>query len=538
MPASSDPRIDQWVSLSDFTAGIYNNSYIAGSDAIVPVQKPAADARYTVGCMALPNGGLGPLPKVTTAYEYPTKSATPATQYLVGFINTPLANTHADEFLTVVEGEGTRHLLQVRSFYPDDGAWNHVYTVTSTPTSGFFCAPFPQMTRMAKATPTTKPGQPVVVFPTSIVKSGLTGTGQLWVYPTLTSPTTYKMKNLITTGKITGQVLVHQGRVVVLTGIGYSWPGTPQFQTNEQICYTTPSNSDTYGTQEIVLAPEYPYGYGCGGSISAGELFLVKKRGGGLVMTGDLNFPTVTFLPGVEPTGDFYGNAASTPAGLFYCSTHNGAWLWNGGNVSQKVSQNLDDNFFVCPTPVPNQNNLGFYCQSWGEWILFSNNWIYNMRLQSWWRMPGSTFFFYQSGRTAQYMYAGVQKIKAPDNYFAYKMDRTIATSTWVWQSLPMKLDQNRYINIREIVIYASNPTSGNSTIKVNIYNGSTTVFSYQSTAGAIGVDPTMLRVPVGAVTLQNAIIRITGNCAATGAAPILHSLTFGIRTRQHVETL
>lgn len=66
-----------------------------------------------------------------------------------------------------------------------------------------------------------------------------------------------------------------------------------------------------------------------------------------MVVNGDIEAPnSVLFLPGIEPTGDIYGMAAAAEAGLFYCSTHRGAWLWNGGNTSQKISRQLRDDFF------------------------------------------------------------------------------------------------------------------------------------------------------------------------------------------------
>src|SRR5208282_2542453 len=122
---------------------------------------------------------------------------------------------------------------------------------------------------------------------------------------------------------------VHQNRIIVLSGVTYDYPAGSGFDTNEQICFTDPPNSAALGFQQTVLVPEEPYGYGCAGSISAGELVLIKKRGGGVVVTGDIFSPNVTDLPGVEPTGGIYGNASSGLDGFFYCSYENGAWVWN-----------------------------------------------------------------------------------------------------------------------------------------------------------------------------------------------------------------
>ena len=56
--------------------------------------------------------------------------------------------------------------------------------------------------------------------------------------------------------------------------------------------------------------------HGAWGSISASELFLVRHSGGGYVISGDLNSPTVTRLPGVTSTNGIVQVAGQTPIGL------------------------------------------------------------------------------------------------------------------------------------------------------------------------------------------------------------------------------
>ena len=91
-------------------------------------------------------------------------------------------------------------------------------------------------------------------------------------------------------GTAAGYSFVHQSRIVNAVGISYDWPGS-SFSVNEQICFTDPPNSTTYGAQNEVFVAEEPYGYGAWGSISAGELFMAKQRGGGLIVSGDIFSP-------------------------------------------------------------------------------------------------------------------------------------------------------------------------------------------------------------------------------------------------------
>lgn len=543
------PRINQWVPITNFTPGIYNNSYIAGSNPVVPAPIGSADARYTFGCMGLSDGGLGPLPRFTTAYTYPIGNSGFTTFYTFGFINNPLNTSEVDQLMVMMESATTTSHLWQDIVFGVTGSHNTILTHNISTSAGqaYFGSPFPQATRITPKTPThptyptTIPGKPLIVWPTSIPSVG-TGTGQLWVWPNPHSPTAYTPLNLCTATHVTGQVVIYQGRILVLTGNDYTW-GSSGFLVNEQICYTTPANSQTYGKQDIVLSPTYPYGYGAAGSISAGELFLVKKRAGALVLTGDINYPTVTFLPGVQPTGDIFCNGASTSAGFIYFSQSQGAWLWNGGNVSQKISQNLDDNFYACTDLPTGQNNLTANAYQWGEWVMCSNSWIYNLRLQSWWRLPHQsgtlgTIFWYSPGRTLNVLYCAPPKFQKVNTQtvFAYKLTKASPSHTYIWQSLPIKISNNKYINIREIVLYASSPQSTTGVINVKLFNGPTMIFTHTTTTGQFTPDPTMVRIPTGGVVLDNVVIRITAT-TTTHSAPILHSITIGCTVRQHVET-
>ena len=159
-----DPHVDQWVDITDFTPGIYNNTYISGVDnVIVPAPMGSANVQTTYDCMALPNGGLGPLPRQDRLSNYTKATATLFTPlYLVGIINVPTSD--GTQILTMVEGQNTtHHIFIVRSYLynPTTTNWTtvHLAQITQVPGRGFFGCPYPVMTRMTTtATATTRTG--------------------------------------------------------------------------------------------------------------------------------------------------------------------------------------------------------------------------------------------------------------------------------------------------------------------------------------------------------------------------------------------
>ncbi len=554
-PRGVQPESDlQWLDLADFSAGIYDYTSVSTQAPNVPGPKGAADPYFTHSCIALPGGGLGPLPAVAQEYTW-TPTAYP-TNYIVGLlVHDELSNGDTEVFVIQEADNGTTHIWQPFSYIAETTTFTAAGLGTSEPSAaGIFGSPYPQLTRAAATDPTTTPGNPVIVYPNGGPSSNTnTATGQLWMYPNPATPTSYTPLALITGPpytSVSGQVLVHQSRVVVLAGITYMYPAGGGFDTNENINFTDPPNSTDYGNQMTVLAAEEPYGYGCGASISAGELMLIKKRGGGIVVTGDIFAPNVTFLPGVQPTGGIYGSAHSGLPGMIYCSFDNGAWSWNGGSTSQKISSQLDDSFFLPSVfSAMESNNYGFYCRCIGDKVYFSMNWLYDTRTNSWWRYyadatQGGADLFWVQEVDGQQIYAAPLQFTSSDLTFLYRFDQTVPSETWQWQGLPIRLTTNRFVELREVVVRAST-NSGNTaaTVKVSIYQGATEVGSVTTPASILAA-PTMIRMPIGSAnaggnvyTGEDLTIRITalGNSAA---APNVHSVSLGYKQIAKAETV
>jgi hypothetical protein len=346
---------------------------------------------------------------------------------------------------------------------------------------------------------------------------------------------------------ITGQTIVHQSRIFVLAGVDYGYPAGGGFATNENLNFTDPPLSASMGDQQTVLVAEEPFGYGCAGSISAGELFLVKKRGGGVVLIGDIvTSAQVTMLPGVQPTGNIYGNAASTPMGFVYCSFDNGAWVWNGSNTSQKVSQNLDDGFFLPPEFSPMaSNNYAFYVSSFGDKVYFNNNWLFDTRTGGWWPyyprkavgtvggIQGEDLYWVQPVNGNCIYAAQLSFVGSTSLNFMYRFDPSFPAQYYQWTSLPFRVtDRDHRTDIREVVIRASS-SNGNGKITVSILDQNVFQTS-QVMPAAIGEGPEIIRFNMPGGGYSEPQIQVAVQATSSGDMPIIHSIEIGYRERAH----
>lgn len=551
--ADSGDRVQQWLHLDDFSPGIWDGSYISSANPTISAPLGAAAPGQTFCCASLPQGGLGPLPGIDyiNAYEEPFPGTT-TSLYVVGFALNPGLQSGAEELIIVLEGDdGTSHYVQAWSTEPATADINSILSTTNPSTPGFFGAPYPAWTRMSTQPVIGDPGyvvpSPVLIFPSAVLTDGHGDQGHLYAYPPVTDPTSYSVQDLIdpTTSGVTGQVVTYNSRVQVLSGVGYAWPIPGGISTNENINYTDPFGSDAYGNQQVILAAEQPWGYGAWGSVSVGELILIKKSGGGVVMNGDISAPnSVIPLPGIESTGDFVGKADASSIGLVYCSQNRGAWLWNGGNTSQKISSQIQDNFYDASSTVIQSNNYGFCASHWQDWVLFSNNWLFDPDTGAWWilwpttnngnsKVIGYTFWWWQQGRLGYQVYAAPLKLGVTGdfstNWYA-RFNSETAAGHYSWTSLPMHVVPNatRVVDVTQVIVRCSSPDGTGGTVTANIGDWSAT------TDGVIGSNPTTFRFNAGngCLGLSDITLNLTSETATDGSAPIIDSVDIGFSTR------
>ena len=555
--ATDDQRNYDWIHIDDFTPGVYDNSYISLAEPKLSAPLGAADATATFCCGSLaPQLGLAPLPALTNTFTYtPAFPGTATKLFIVGFIINPGLGNGNDEAVIILEGDdGTNHYVLAYSTSPQTGITNLITgpTITSATVAGIFGAPYPAFTRLnATGSPGPPPPPPKITFPTAVTTDARGIDGHLWVYPSVAAPTTFVADDLITgvaatpPSSVTGQVVTYASRIICLVGVNYQWPIAGGIGTNENINFTDPPESAIYLNQEDVIVAEEPWGYGAWGTVSVGELFLIKKNGGGLVIYGDIDaISSAVSMPGVQSVGDFVGKASPGPMGLVYCSEQRGAWTWNGGNTAQKISQQLRDNFYDATTGSGmSGNNYGFLAYHWQNWILFSNNFMYNMDTGSWWpiypttgngnaHVTGQTFWWWYEGRFGNQMYAAPLFLTPSARTWYVRFDEEVPAPHWQWQSLPIHVTPNadRVLDVRQLVARFSDPSnSGNATATVTV-NGTalTTVTGIPST-------PKAYRWDVGVRGIQDIVIKVTGDNAVSGSSPILHSIDLGYQDRAGV---
>jgi hypothetical protein len=672
-PGSPKPGL-QWHRIEDFTPGIYSQTDIGstGSSSVGAVGNfppGSADPYATYNCVALPTGGLGPLPAmavkfnsvakyfytgtsasvqtVTAALSGGTASITtvaPMTQlhtgeviYVTGlgatgvpngpYTATVVGSTYIVSGASISSGAGysggasvaagsvpsayltmmeinnnlsqpsVGPVVEIISGWEWDDGTNHMTTSWSSAaavgsgfvfsasvnalagfagppssvlngTTNIFGNPYPYWTRMwpVASVATVNPGYPALAFPqTSTWITGLGGpVVYLYAYPNPTNLSAFAPLRLSIDG---GQVITHQNRVLALNaGFSATWPqgaGTWNVFTNEQINYTDPPNSTTFGYQNTFFGVEEPFGYGAMGSISAGELFLVKQFGGGLVVSGDIVNPTATYFPGVQPTFGIYGRCDSGSDGLFYGSYQSGMWLWNGGNTSQKISEQLDDNFFYPAAAPPAINNgptnYGFYVRTVAEKMYVSNNWVYDMMTNSWWTYyprpgqdPNNTGYnlYYYGIYNASTTYAAPLQISNADTTWLLQFNQTAPAQYWSWKSNPIMLQKNpgRTVDAREVVARFSVATASASPIAtISVFANGHKVGQVTTNPGQITATPTDIRLPIGrGVTAgsnpyaaQDLTVQVYATDQGYGnqAAPIMHYIDIAYRERTHEPT-
>jgi hypothetical protein len=526
--------------ITDFSPGIFDNSVIAFSGAtppgIFPAPPGAADVTATFNCLSEPNGGLGPGPALggvpgSAGLSMTDIGLSPGGVDITALINT--AMTPLDELVLFINSSsGTTQNLAGYSYAVDSASLNAIFAKSYTGSPNPLTIDWPFTTTMLNSEGGTQPEVVIVVGdPGGTV-------GNTYVYPPINSPTTFSTQEITDSDASSrgGTTFGHQGRIVVMLIATPPWPVTAA-PTNENWLFTDPPEGNTLNTTVTVFGPEQPNGYGVVGSISAGEAFAVKQRGGAIIIQGDLNNPTVTNLPGVQSTGPIYGRPGTDQNGLYYCSDHQGAWLWNGGNASQKISTQLDDGFFTPASQISSWQ--AFYCQRWGDWMLFSNSWIYNTSNGSWWRLGDSThsYFWYTPGYDPRFMFAALPQVTNDSEAWLFEYDRTLPTSSYEWQSLPIKLpSEDRTTSVRELVVRASWAYSqeGITQITPSLIDDKGNVSTGDTWTMSAGVD-TVQETRFIFATKQTTTIAVNLACSGTQYAPVVHGLSIGHRPREHV---
>ena len=339
----------------------------------MPAPPGAADVRETFGCISENNGGLGPLPALGGAPGPTGLSMNDIGQGLPAEVVGPADITAVtnsfqngeDELVFMLTYDATVGVSQSTAMWSYNVGFDILNLIPGTAMAYNYSADllgaknyccFPFMTLVL--------AQPELVFALA-APSG--PNPNLFTYPNVGTSTVFSSSIITSDQTANGTSIGHQGRMLVIAELQYGWPVAISTMPNESFNYTDPALFLTWPMQKEVFGPENPFGFGAVNSVSAGELFCVKRRGGAIIIQGDLNNPTVTTLPGVKSTGQQYGRTDTDQNGMYYAAEHAGAWVWNGGNTSQKISNQLEDDFYLVSNPIEDSVSYAYYFQRWGN---------------------------------------------------------------------------------------------------------------------------------------------------------------------------
>jgi len=255
----------------------------------------------------------------------------------------------------------------------------------------------------------------------------------------------------------------------------------------------TPGNmtSKVVGVSTFAPMEENVSGYGTWSSVDANSLFLVKNSGGGVMLNGDIDRPTVQRLPGVPSVGGFANRGANTEQGYVYGST-SGVWIWAGGNTATNLAPQLHPTFWIpedeTVQPVDSAQpgrKLGQLVGSFGyrwPYLYAPNNWVMDLRKGGWWRYwptpaqdaDNGVHFAFNEVDSLGNLWAfpashldgsdltrppgdDVTQILTENDYLLYRQfDLTIPTDYWSWKSQPLARTRSRYLTFKGITIVAS----------------------------------------------------------------------------------
>lgn len=542
MPARADEL--EWVRINDFSPGIRQRTEYIGGDVAPSGFTLGAATIDTFRCIAIPGGGLGPLPKKTVAYVPSSYPATPSAVSndritVVGFLAAgavfdAVGGTDLMEFHIGYEykqdSDSTRQFRwQRHRMWEATPTIDTLVTDSSAESNPSWPSARPlmlHMTRANKSTPTS-PGSPVVV---GAWYAGGGANTKVWsMFPDPDSFSAVGVENINST-RAYELAFGHQGRSVALRQQGLPHSGAAiLWSDNEEIWYTdtnTPAISLTVGQ---VFGEENPTGVSVCGSLNASEALFIKNVGGGYLIRGDIGDPTVIALPGLPRIGNFRQVGVSTPIGFIFGSRDGGIWAWAGGETADYLSPQLEPSFWY---NLPQTDNdftdfVGKFAY-WDEWILTPKNWIYDFQSHSWWRLEDPTVVNIQQWSLSvveNRVYGAVQHITAAGDAVVHGWAKNDPADTFKWTSQPIPLAWYRESEVRQLSLIGQ----GVGTIKVTVKSALTGESQNETFTFASDDYPVAHRENLRLDGTHFQII-LESTATATAGAPIVYEVALGYR--------
>lgn len=544
---SQSPRKtdSQLVTFSDFSPGIVQRIGTLGAVANSPAALGSASITNTYRCISLPGGGLGPLPKNTTALSFTDRSTAnlPAgvTAVATGFhiygplykdslagtvLFPPLTSTTPFELHLGYEYVSAGSQVQVWRRYPYyAGADSSIVVNTETSSVTNIFGPTYFVTGSMNQTDPLQFGFPIVVGSWNQVRDPMENDDYCFIFPDPASTVTAQTNTPRALGSLgtIGPVISHQHRIIML-GRNQSFHGANAAiaPTNEGVSWTLP-NSYTVEAGAVQFGPEAPYGYGAWGSLTSSDLLLIKHYGGAYLIQGDINNPIVRRFPSVMGTNGVEVLGAATSLGFVYGVKNDGVYAWQGGDASVLLSPQLEDGFWQAATST---YMFAGQFASWGDLILCPNNFVFDSKSSSWWKIEdtNNVYYCWQIDPFNNVAYGLKATFSDVNGTFARGYDSGSPALNFSWQSQPFSVFDRRRCKIRAAYIRAQG--SGTVTLTFTSNEGAGSVVSSPNAMTVSTTGPSSVKLPMNVFGTEFTM-RIVSDGGS--AAPIVYEVALEV---------
>jgi len=262
-------------------------------------------------------------------------------------------------------------------------------------------------------------------------------------------------------------IVGHQGRVVIfpLSLLGAGAFGTI-WATNEAF-YFTESNDWTTKPTDVeffrqIVGWEEPTGYQAFGSLDADVLLLIKARGGGVVLQGDIGGSDIRAdrHPSVRGTGLSMNAGTFSPVGFIYPVDGSGIWTWGGGDRSEHLTPTMPDDFWRPPAD-PFYGHGYTTADTWGDWVVLPNNWLLDLQpeVPALWRLddPEDLIIHKMSSDwRSRFLYAAGESVENLGAAVTVEYDATVPASSFQARLHPLAASLGAELHINTIGIVAT----------------------------------------------------------------------------------
>lgn len=309
---------------------------------------------------------------------------------------------------------------------------------------------------------------------------------------------------------------------------------------------------------QFIAIPENSSGFGSVAALNAQDLLIVNNYGGGAVVSGQLNSPTINQLPSLHATYGLSCQGVNTPIGYIYGGRF-GVYSFDGSKTDS-ISPQLTGAFWdhiassidpasglsssLTHTHRGNRGRFGW----WDPYVLVPNNYLYDTRTKGWWRLelPTDTLEPYSAydtsagnSETSGQLYAmpwrkTILSDVTYDRYSHYSL-----ADSYSWQSQPLYESRDRTLTCHQITFAAlPAPGSTESTITLTLTGIDENGHELIPFTADLPLDPSHTRPQRFSVTCNDFTayylrLRIEAHALHSAAPKILPGLVLACRDSQ-----